>query len=122
MATSLTPQNVVDLTHAAAWVVGVLVAGLSVVGAVAVWKTEINAAWAFFRMMERIQVLKMLTVMMVIASATVLALLGLIESSGAIGILSGVAGYVLGGLEKAVPPEGKDEKAERDEKPARENH
>ena len=38
--------------------------------------------------------------MLVIASATVLALLGIIESNGVTGILSGVAGYVLGGLSR----------------------
>jgi hypothetical protein len=36
--------------------------------------------------------------MLVIAAATVLALLGLLNSNGITGILSGVAGYVLGGL------------------------
>ncbi len=40
--------------------------------------------------------------MLVIASATVLALLGIIESNGVTGILCGVAGYGLGGLSRAA--------------------
>jgi hypothetical protein len=44
------------------------------------------------------QVLQLLTVMLVIASATILAMLGIINSNGVTGIFSGVAGYVLGGL------------------------
>jgi hypothetical protein len=51
-------------------------------------------------MFERMQVLQMLTVMLVIASATILAMLGVLNSNGVTGILSGVAGYVLGGLGK----------------------
>ncbi len=45
--------------------------------------------------------------MLVIASATVLALLGIIESNGVTGILSGVAGYVLGGLSRPAPAPAK---------------
>jgi hypothetical protein len=62
-------------------------------------------------MFERMQVLQMLTVMLVIASATALAMLGVLNSNGATGILSGVAGYVLGGL-------GKQSKVEDPDKPA----
>ena len=42
--------------------------------------------------------------MLVIASATVLALLGILDSNGITGILSGVAGYVLGGLPRCLRP------------------
>jgi hypothetical protein len=86
-------------------------AGFTLVGTVAVWRTSKDGAWAFFRMFERMQVLQMLTVMLVIASATVLAMRGVLNSNGVTGILSGVAGYVLGGL-------GKLSKAEDPDKPA----
>lgn len=42
--------------------------------------------------------------MLVLASATMLAMLGILDSNGVTGILSGVAGYVLGGLGKASAP------------------
>lgn len=81
--------------------------GGTLVGAVAVWHAGREGAAAFFRMFERLQVLQLLTVMLVIASATVLALLGILDSNGITGILSGVAGYVLGGLNRpssTLPP------------------
>jgi len=91
---------VIELTNSVATIVGILAIGFSVIGVVAVWRTSKDGAWAFFRMFERMQILQMLTVMLVIAAATVLALVGVLNSNGVTGILSGVAGYVLGGLSK----------------------
>ena len=106
--TYITIPNLVELINAASLLVALIAGGFTLVGAVAVWRSQRNGAWAFFRMFERMQVLQLLTVMLVIASATVLALLGILESNGITGILSGVAGYVLGGLgrgtEKPMPP------------------
>lgn len=42
----------------------------------------------------------MSTIILVIFSTTYLALFGVLDSTGAVGIFSGIAGYVLGGLEK----------------------
>lgn len=96
-------QNVIALIHAATLLVGIVALGFSVVGAVAVWHAGRHGASAFFRMFERLQVLQLLTVMLVIAAATTLALFGILDSNGITGILSGVAGYVLGGLNRAAP-------------------
>ena len=95
---SLPIDKVIALIHASALLVGILAIGFTLVGMIAVWRTGKEGAGAFFRMFERLQVLQLLTVMLVIASATVLALLGILNSNGITGILSGVAGYVLGGL------------------------
>ena len=99
-------QNVIQLIDAIAVLVGIIALGFSVVGAIAVWHAGKNGAVSFFRMFERLQVLQLLTVMLVIAAATILALFGILDSNGITGILSGVAGYVLGGLNKApaAPP------------------
>ncbi len=103
----VTVANIVQLINSAALMVAVIAGGFTLIGAVAVWRSEKAGAAAFFRMFERMQVLQLLTVMLVIASATVLALLGILNSNGITGILSGVAGYVLGGLARtpgAAPP------------------
>lgn len=56
--------------------------------------------------------LQLLTVMLVIESATILALLGNINSNGVTGILSGIAGYLLGDLVRplSLQSENKDNK------------
>lgn len=116
----VTVPNIVQLIHSAALIVAVIAGGFTLIGAVAVWRSEKAGAAAFFRMFERMQVLQLLTVMLVIASATVLALLGILNSNGITGILSGVAGYVLGGLSKApsaAPPSA--DKSARAGTPAR---
>ena len=96
--TYVTVPNIVELINSASLLVALIAGGFTLVGAVAVWRSEKNGALAFFRIFERMQVLQLLTVMLVIASATILALLGILNSNGITGILSGVAGYVLGGL------------------------
>jgi hypothetical protein len=105
--TGISSGNVIALIHSSAMLVGILALGYTLVGAVAVWRAGRDGALAFFRMFERLQVLQLLTVMLVIASATVLALLGILDSSGITGILSGVAGYVLGGLARGTPAAGR---------------
>ena len=99
--TGVSTQNIVELINSIAVIVGIMATGLTFIGVIAVWRTSKDGAWAFFRMFERMQVLQMLTVMLVIASATILAMLGILNSNGVTGILSGVAGYVLGGLAKS---------------------
>ena len=104
---NLSSANVIALINSSATLVGILAFGFTLVGAVAVWRAGQHGALAFFRMFERLQVLQLLTVMLVIASATVLAMLGIVDSNGITGILSGVAGYVLGGLSRPAPAAAK---------------
>lgn len=103
----LTIANVIALVNSSALFVGILALGFSAVGAIAVWRAGKEGALAFFHMFERLQVLQLLTVMLVIASATMLALLGILDSNGINGILSGIGGYVLGGLNRQSPAVGK---------------
>ncbi|RZA20515.1 MAG: hypothetical protein EOP93_05705 [Lysobacteraceae bacterium] len=106
-AAAVSSADVIALINSSVVLVAIVAVGFSLVGAVAVWRAGQHGAAGFFRMFERLQVLQLLTVMLVIASATVLALLRLIDSNGIIGILSGVAGYVLGGLNRAPAPPAK---------------
>ena len=108
--TPIPVQNVIELINATAIMVGIVTVGFSVVGAIAVWHAGKQGGGAFFRMFERLQVLQLLTVMLVIAATTLLGLFGILDSNGITGILSGVAGYVLGGLNRqaaAVAPASK---------------
>lgn len=102
-ASPISIRSVIELIDSSVVLVGILAAGFSLIGLLAIWRSEQHGALAYFRLFERLQVLQLLTVMLVIASATVLALLGILDSNGVTGILSGVAGYVLGGLNRAAP-------------------
>ena len=112
--TALPVKDIIHLLNAFTIVVGILAIGFTLVGLVSVWRAEKQDATAFFRMFERLQVLQMTTVMLVIASATILAMLGLLSPHGITGILSGVAGYVLGGLgrDRAEPGIAKNKPSE----------
>ena len=105
-APGISIQSIILLINSTAVFLGILAIGFSAVGIIAVWRAGKEGALEFFRMFERLQVLQLLTVMLVIASATVLALLGMLNSNGITGILSGVAGYVLGGLNRPTARPG----------------
>jgi hypothetical protein len=59
-----------------------------------------NPAYAFTQLFVRAKALQMVTVILIVWVVALLALLHSIDSNGAVGILSGIAGYVLGGLQK----------------------
>jgi hypothetical protein len=99
-------KTILELSTLGLWALGILAVGFTSLGVVAYLKTE-NSAGSFSKLFERLQILKMATVMLIIIATTYLALFGVIDSTGAVGIFSGIAGYVLGGLEKKsaeVPP------------------
>lgn len=107
-------KTIIELSWMGLWAFGIIAVGFTSLGIVAFLKTE-NSAGSFSKLFEGLQILKMATVMLVIVATTYLALFGIIDSTGTVGIFSGVAGYVLGGLEKKVPetrgtPEGADMK------------
>jgi hypothetical protein len=92
-------KTILELSTLGLWALGILALGFTSLGVVAYLKTE-NSAGNFSKLFERLQILKMATVMLIIIATTYLALFGVIDSTGAVGIFSGIAGYVLGGLEK----------------------
>lgn len=59
-----------------------------------------NPAYTYSQLFERAKTLQMMTVILIIVFASFLALCGIINSNGIVGILSGIAGYVLGGLRR----------------------
>src|SRR5262245_29994052 len=104
---ALSPEVVVQLGWLAFYSIAVGVTTVSIVWCIAFLKSE-NPAGSFTRMFERAQALKMVTVLLIVLSVLILALLERIAESATIGVLSGIAGYVLGGLEKTTPEANKE--------------
>ena len=78
--------------------VGIIVFGI--VGYMAFKKTDKGGAKSFSMLFHRGNFLKIATVIFVAVATIFLALVDIIKENGVIAILSGVAGYVLGGLER----------------------
>lgn len=103
VTTAISPEALIQLGWLAFYSIAVCVISASVLGCIAFWKSA-DAAGAFTKMFDRAQALKMVTVLLIVLSVLILALLGKIAESGTVGVLSGIAGYVLGGLEKRSAP------------------
>ena len=74
---------------------------LGIVAFVAFKQTQKGSAASFGLMFQRASFLRISTVLMIVIAIIYLSTIGVfVEQSGVIGILSGIAGYVLGGLEK----------------------
>ena len=105
-ATELTPEYINLVIHLA-WVGLAIIVCLTlvfgIVGGIAFKRAERGAAKTFSLLFERAQALKMSAVILIVLSSVVLGLLHVIDSNGIVGILSGIAGYVLGGLERSTP-------------------
>jgi polyferredoxin len=70
-----------------------------VMGWIAFYRSEKGQARSFGLMFKRGNFLRIATVIMVVLVVLFLGLMDIIKENGIIGILSGIAGYVLGGLE-----------------------
>ncbi|WP_377295993.1 hypothetical protein [Rhizobium sp. SGZ-381] len=75
---------------------GLIILGASVVIALALYRTQSGGAAVLARMIERAGTLQMITVIVIVVGACILATVGRIKSEGIVSILSGIAGYVLG--------------------------
>jgi hypothetical protein len=73
-------------------------------------KIEKGAGKSFGLLFQRGNFLRVVTAIAVVQTVTVLTLMGRLNSEGAVGILGGVAGYVLGGLERQPSMESLDKK------------
>jgi uncharacterized membrane protein len=70
----------------------------TIVGAIAFWKSEKEQAQTFSFLLQRANALQMLTVILIIVAAVVLRATNGINAEAVVSILSGIAGYVLGGI------------------------
>lgn len=82
-------------------VTGIIMVGGTIIGSVAFWRAGSGTAKTFSLLIQRGNLLKLLTVLCIVIAATMLAILGKIPSEGITAILSGIAGYVLGGIGKS---------------------
>lgn len=80
------------------WVIGIVTLGFTIVGGIAFWKTNTGGAKTFTLFLQRGDALRIMTVGGIVVAATFLALAGILEGAAVASILSGIAGYVLGGL------------------------
>ncbi|HEX7314366.1 MAG TPA: hypothetical protein VF297_10610 [Pyrinomonadaceae bacterium] len=81
--------------------IGIVIASFTIIGAIAFWRTKQGAAEIFSRLFERSDAIRVLTVGGIVIAATFLALVGIIKESAVVAILSGIAGYVLGGTQRS---------------------
>lgn len=69
----------------------------TIVGSIAFWRAGAGQAKTFSLLLQRSQALQMATVILIILGACALRIVELISSEAIVSILSGIAGYVLGG-------------------------
>jgi hypothetical protein len=81
-------------------IVLIVTSGVAFVGYIAFRKTETGGAKTFSLLLERSNALQMLTVILIVLAACMLRLIDMINSEAVITLLSGVAGYVLGGARR----------------------
>lgn len=91
---------IMSLTKYGFYAICAIVVGHTIVGVVAFWKTDKGAAKTFSMMMYRAQSLKIVTAILIVLSVVYLSLFKIIDGNNAIPVLSGIAGYVLGSIEK----------------------
>lgn len=112
---------VIELAWVAFWALCVLAGCFTVLGSISFMRSRVGTAKSFTRLLERAEAVKLSAVILIVLAVTLLALLGRIDSQGVVGILSGIAGYVLGGLQKSAEvsaatsakSDGADEEAEK---------
>jgi hypothetical protein len=101
----MTADNVLEPTlvkwalAATAGVVAVAILGFTIIGAIAFGRAPKGTAVSFGLMFQRGNLLRVITAVLVIEAAVVLSLVGAL-TQGATAILSAVAGFVLGGLDR----------------------
>jgi hypothetical protein len=99
MNQNLDPQLVKWALVCSAAIIGLATMAFTVVGSIAFWKAEKGTARSFGLLFQRGNLLRVITAVLVIESAVILSLAGAL-SQGTTAILSAVAGFVLGGLDK----------------------
>jgi hypothetical protein len=92
---------VTELAWVAFYALCVLAASFTVLGSISFMRSKVGTAKSFTRLIERAEGVKLSAVILIVLAVTLLAFLGRIESQGVVGILSGIAGYVLGGLHRS---------------------
>lgn len=93
------PRLVQTALWCSAAILGVAIAAFAVVGSIAFSKVQKGAGKSFGLLFQRGNFLRLGTAVLVIEAAVILSLTGALNQ-GSAAILSAVAGFVLGGLDK----------------------
>ena len=106
--TALDSPTIVRLAWIALLALLSVALSIAIMGSIAFYRApaDKNPAYTFSQLFERAKTLQMMTIILIVVAATFLALCNVINSNGVVGILSGIAGYVLGG----IPRESRDKK------------
>ena len=83
-------------------------------GVIAFIKTKGGVVQSFGLLFQRADALRIITVILIIITASFLALANKIEANGITAILSGISGFVLGSLGKESQKDDKDDKENDD--------
>jgi len=81
----------------------------TVVGGIAFWKTDKGAAKTFSLLIERANALQMAAVVLIVMGGCSLRIMNLISADATVSILSGIAGYVLGGVSRKTSSKSDEE-------------
>ncbi len=91
-------------TQTVVWAIVIVISlatiSFTIVGGIAFFRAGQGQAKSFGLMFERGNFLRMATAVLIILATILLAALGKLTAEGVASILSGVAGYVLGGMDK----------------------
>jgi hypothetical protein len=96
-------QFLLEISFYATVLIAVFLVALTVIASIAFWKGE---AKTFTTVVLNSYPLQMLTICLIIFAATALRMLELIQTEAIVSILSGIAGYVLGGTKWSAQQRG----------------
>ena len=107
--TPVDPTIIHDIMWFGMLCVGIVTFGVTILGGIAFWRTQSGGAKTFSLLVQRADATRLVTVLVIVAAAFVLALIGRVEAGAVVSILSGIAGYVLGGANAARANQEKDD-------------
>jgi len=94
---TITPEFFLKFIQYAVFGACVLFVCLTILGAISVWKAGKDALTPVLQLATQGDMLRMLTVVFIVSAATGLLVLDKVRGESVITVLSGIAGYVLGG-------------------------
>jgi hypothetical protein len=106
-------------TQSVVWAIvillGLAIVGFTVVGGIAFYRANQGQAKSFGLLFVRGNFLRLATAVLIILAAILLAALGKLNPEGVAAILSGVAGYVLGGMDRQTKEQSSNPSGKADE-------
>jgi hypothetical protein len=97
---ALDQQYLIEIAKYATIALAIITVGVTIVSAIAFYRSQQDSAKTFSLLVQRAGALQMVTVLSVVVGACFLTVIGKISPEGIVSILSGIAGYVLGGVSK----------------------